>query len=257
MTGHDLSWILLHDVEGPVNLGGVCRAMANTGFRRLRFSGELTASHPEAAKFAVHAGDLLSDAKKCVNLESLIDGVDILFGFTPRSPWVDGRDLDLDGFHDAYGRARAQGLSIGLLFGNEARGLTNGDLAFCHHRIALPTCSDYASMNLAQAVMVVLWELNRKHEAFVRDDAPKPRTATARQKQDLIANLRQFLDEHAFLNPQNPERVWREIVPIFKTRSWTERELTILHAIFSKARARYRSLRKKRGSDKGEAEDRS
>ena len=244
------AWVLLHNVTGPVNLGSICRAMANTGFSDLRFSGPLTITDPEATKYAVHAGGLLQKAHQCDGFGSLIDGLDVLFGFTPRSPWSDGRDLDLDDFHEAYRRTRAQGHSIGLLFGNEAHGLANRELAHCHYRIALPACSDYVSMNLAQAVMVVLWELNRKHRDPIQRDTPDPEIATANQKNDLLENVRRFLDEHAFLNPQNPERLWREIVPIFKTRTWTKRELTLLHAIFSKARTRYRSLEKKYKADK-------
>ena len=155
--------VLLHQVEGPINLGAVCRAMANTGFQNLAFTGPLEASEGQARKFALHARNILEAVPKKNDLLELTQGIDLVFGFTPRNPSEDGRGLDLDGFHQQVTKARQQGKSIGLLFGNEARGLENADLVQCHYRVALPTNETYVSMNLSQAVMVVLWELSRHH----------------------------------------------------------------------------------------------
>ncbi len=60
--------------------------------------------------------------------------------------------------------------------------------------------------------------------------------------------IRAFLDSLELLNPQNPEAIWREILPIFNTRTWTRREVSLLQIIFSKGRSRYLSLKKKKGA---------
>lgn len=238
--------ILLHLVEGPVNLGAVCRAMANTGFEHLRFSGELDKEIGEARKFALHARPILDQSQKYENLPTLVEGLDLVFGFTPRNPWEDGRGLSLDGFHQHYRQGLADGKSVGLLFGNEARGLQNEHLVHCHYRVALPTHSGYASMNLAQAVLVVLWEVARAQQGVLPElTQPDPDMVSSTDKQQLLANIRQFLETIEFLNPQNPEHLWSEVVPLINSRDWTKRELTLLHAIFGKGRSRYlASLRK-------------
>ncbi len=241
----DATWVLLHEVKGPINLGSVCRAMANTGFRNLRFTGPLTGDDSEAQKFAVHARDLLEKGEKHIDFKGLISGMDVLFGFSPRSPWVDGRDLSLDDFHNHYAKARARGERVGLLFGNEARGLENKNLAFCQFRVRLPAQMEYVSMNLAQAVMVVLWELHREHRAEPARDLEFPELASHEEKQALLNNIYGFLDVLEFLDPQNPEHLWMEILPIFNSRDWTKRELNLLLAIFGKSRSRHRALKKK------------
>ncbi len=241
----DATWILLHKVEGPINLGSVCRAMANTGFRHLRFTGALESDDFEARKFALHARDLLADGEKHQDFKSLVSGMDVLFGFSPRSPWTDGRDLAIDDFHDHYAKARARGEKVGLLFGNEARGLENMHLAHCQFRVRLPTRREYVSMNLAQAVMVVLWELHRGQGAGPKRDVLLPEWASPEEKQALLNNIHGFLDVLEFLDPQNPEHLWMEILPIFNSRDWTKRELTILQAIFGKSSSRHRALKKK------------
>ncbi len=153
--------ILLHQVEGPINLGSTCRAMANTGFQKLAYSGRLSGLESAALRFAIHAQGILKQAQKQPDIDGLLDGLDVVFGFSPRDPWTDGRQLDLDGFHREYAKTLAEGKRIGLLFGNEMTGLANADLARCSWRVSLPTAKTYVSMNLAQAVLVVLWELHR------------------------------------------------------------------------------------------------
>ena len=237
--------MLLHEVEGPVNLGSVCRAMANTGFHRLRFSGCLRKDDPDARKFAVHAAVLLDKARKCDALEELIAGLDMVFGFTPRHPWQDGRDLGLSAFCRYYYRALAQGKRIGLLFGNEARGLTNQHLAHCHFRVTIPAHETYVSMNLAQAVLVVLWELVRGGDRHELPGEVPPEMASAEEKEILLDKIRDYLDVLELLNPQNPEHLWMEIMPIFRARDWTKRELTLLQGIFGKGQSRYLAMKKK------------
>lgn len=236
------TWILLHDVEGPVNLGSVCRAMANTGFANLRFTGPLDQTDFEARKFAVHARPLLERAEKREAIQDLMEGLDVVFGFSPRDPLTDGSALSLDQFHQAF--AEARGRKIGLLFGNEASGLSNEHLALCRYRVALPAQAAYVSMNLAQAVLVVLWEVSRK-QTGPAPEPPSPDMAEPGEKMALLNNLRGFLDGLEFLNPQNPEHLWKEILPIFNRRDWTKREVNLLQAIFGKSRSRHLAVKKK------------
>ena len=240
------TWILLHQVEGPVNLGSACRAMANTGFGNLRFSGDLEKNDFEARRYALHARHILERAQKHTGFEALLAGLDVVFGFTPRSPWPDGKTLDLDAFHGHYAETLTRGKTVGLLFGNEARGLTNAQLAHCHFRVTLPAHADYISMNLAQAVLVVLWELHRKRpEKRSAAGEVKPEIASSDEKARLLDNVRSFLDALEFLDPQNPEHLWLEMIPLFKSRDWTKRELTLLHAVFAKSRSRHLAVKKK------------
>jgi tRNA/rRNA methyltransferase len=242
---HQSTHILLNEVEGPINLGSICRAMANTGFAQLRYTGPINKDDFQAGRFALHATDILESAHHAEDFGELIKEIDILFGFSPREPWPDGRNLDLDQFHTHYQEAQSEGRTIGLLFGNEAHGLANEHLARCTYRVALPAHEDYPSLNLSQAVMVVLWECRRKASKQTALATPNPERATAAEKEALVQNIRGFLDELEFLNPQNPDHLWMEILPIFKARDWTSREITLLHAIFGKSQSRHRALKRK------------
>lgn len=236
-------WVLLHHIEGPVNLGAIARAMANTGFHNIRWTGELQGNHHQSMKFAVHAKPLIADSKPVSNFQKLIEDMDIVYGFSPRTPWQDARNLNLDQFLEHFIVNLGQGMNQGLLFGNEATGLENQHLSVCNYRVVLPSHAGYQSMNLSQAVMVVLWELRR--QSLPPQPLPKPQPlASPAEKDILVQNLHKFANDMAFLNPQNPEKLWQELAPIFKCRSWSPREVQLLNSLFSKASARYMALKK-------------
>jgi tRNA/rRNA methyltransferase len=91
---------------------------------------------------------------------------------------------------------------IAILFGPEDRGLTNEDLRFCHSVMTIPT-ADFSSLNLAQAVMVVCYELFR-----CSLDAPKdfvPRLANRFELDAMYAQLKDVLLRICFINPANPD----------------------------------------------------
>ncbi|PLX71196.1 MAG: hypothetical protein C0602_02105 [Denitrovibrio sp.] len=54
--------VLLSRLEGPVNLGFIARAMANTNFSKLSYSGDVEKDHEEALKYAVHAQNILQNS---------------------------------------------------------------------------------------------------------------------------------------------------------------------------------------------------
>lgn len=237
-------WVLLHRIEGPVNLGFICRAMANTGFSRLRFTGPLDGSEADAQRFAVHARPMLQSAVRCESLAQLQRNLTRVYGFSPRAPWDDGRNLSMDGFLVQAQRDLAAGHRLGLLFGNEAHGLDNEALSICNYRVCLPAVSDYVSMNLAQAVMVTLWELMRHtSEADARGKAAT--LATVDEKARLADRCLEFAAAMDFTGSQNPQGIEREFRGLFHRRDWTEREIQLLMGLFAKGRTRYQALLKK------------
>jgi len=91
---------------------------------------------------------------------------------------------------------------VAILFGPEDRGLTNEDLRVCHSVATIPT-ADFSSLNLAQAVMVVCYELFR-----CSLETPKeftPRLANRFELDAMYAQLKDVLMRICFINPANPD----------------------------------------------------
>jgi tRNA/rRNA methyltransferase len=218
--------VLLNETEGALNLGFIARAMANTGFRQLSFTGNLSGRESSASMYALHAADILDNAVKKDTFTELTAEYDVIIGFSPRNPWDDGRALPFDRLCGTVRSEVEEGKTVGLLFGNEANGLGNDHLSVCRHRVALPCDEGYISMNLAQAVLVVLWELRGALAGISRTDS-LPGLASPQDKKIFLGKLRTLLEASGYLNEQNPEMRWREINLIFESRDWSERETAL------------------------------
>jgi tRNA/rRNA methyltransferase len=96
----------------------------------------------------------------------------------------------------------AQKNQVAILFGPEDRGLSNEHLRYCHTIATIPT-SRFASLNLAQAVMIMCYEI------FCASQSPSeealPRLANKFELEGMYEHLKQVLTKIGFINPQNPE----------------------------------------------------
>lgn len=181
--------IVLVGARNPLNIGAAARAMSNFGFQRLRLVRPYEASFREA-RSAVDAEAVLQSAEECAELSAAIADCSLVVGTTggaqraPREP--------LHRLEDAASAIRAQiraGSSVAILFGSEKVGLSNQDLSHCQMLLRIPTLSDHPSMNLGQAVAVVLYELVRRTEAngaTVDDAKETPATAADRERMTAL-----------------------------------------------------------------------
>ena len=95
---------------------------------------------------------------------------------------------------------------VALLFGPEHRGLTNEDLKYCHTKVTIPT-ADFASLNLAQAVAILCYELY--WGVMFGDKIPKfsPKLATTYELEGMYAHVEELLNRIGFLRT-NDSSYW-------------------------------------------------
>lgn len=144
----------------PENVGAAARAVKTMGVTDLVLvkPGRLAVpEHEMARKMAVKSWDVLEGARRATTLaEALVDR-DVAFATTARR-----------GVSGVMPPRRAAGLALELsdqgkkvafVFGNEKTGLSQEDMELCDHRIRIPMAADQPSINLAQAVQLVAYEL--------------------------------------------------------------------------------------------------
>jgi tRNA/rRNA methyltransferase len=103
---------------------------------------------------------------------------------------------------------------IALLFGPENWGLTNAELRLCHALVNIPTAG-FASLNLAQAVMILCYEV---FLASLEDaETFAPRLATRQELEGMYGQLKETLVHINFINPENPD-YWMEHIRRFFSR---------------------------------------
>lgn len=134
--------------------------MANFGASQLRLVAPYDLAFREA-RSAVGASQLLAKAQVCESVADAVADCTFVVGTTAatnRSVTLPLVPLDEAAPH--ISRAAGTG-KVALLFGSEKRGLANQDMSYCHWLMRIPTNQHFPSMNLAQSVVVVLYELAR------------------------------------------------------------------------------------------------
>lgn len=208
----------------PGNVASACRAMKNMGLRRLCLVGvEPGFVAGEARKLAYGAWDVLDAARFAAGLPDAVARAAFVAGTSGQATGdaVGPREL-------AREAARRPGPTA-LVFGPEASGLTSEELGMCHARVHIPADPEHPSLNLAQAVLILAYEM-RLASGAVRPWAP-PVAATAGEQEDMLGELRQGLLGIGYLNPENPEAVLGELRRLLARASPTPREVTLLRGL--------------------------
>lgn len=155
--------IILMESEHEGNVGAVCRSMANFGFNRLVLvNPKCDLESDDFFRRAKHSKDVIDKIKVVKRLPKY----DILIGTTAQISSgynVDRSVICLDVLQDKIIKlACVKDISkkrIGILFGREGDGLTNQELSKCDLITTINSCSEYPTLNLSQAVTIVLYEL--------------------------------------------------------------------------------------------------
>lgn len=224
--------IVLVNPSHPGNIGATARAMKNMGLSRLYLVAPEQFPHSDATVRAAGADDLLAKAVIVEDLGSAIADCQMVFASSARS-----RSLSwpLCTPKEAAERiAKTQGQSIAIVFGRESSGLSNEELALCHHHLHIPTKENFSSLNLAAAVQVVTYELYLAQSAetpWVEQSDSLP--ANAEQVAGFFAHLETVLINIDFLDPKQPKLLMQRLQRLFNRGGLEEKEIHILRGILS------------------------
>ena len=221
--------IVLVRPRGAANIGAAARAMKNCGVRDLvlvRPRARLAA----AARMAVHAGDVLAAARVVDDLGAAVGDCRLVVGTTCRAGGYRGAAEDLDALVPVLRQAAAAG-PVAVVFGPEDHGLSNDDLRHCPRLCTLDTDPAYASLNLAQAVLLVCWTLRRAVRAGAAPAGAPAEPAAFAELAGLEAHWRAVLDAIGFLNDQNPEHILHTLRALLGRAVPTAREVRVLRGI--------------------------
>jgi TrmH family RNA methyltransferase len=213
------------------NVAAACRALKNMGLSRLRIVGPIDGlDQPEARALAYGAWDILDGALPAADLGDAVAGCTLVAGTSGRP---DPAACTPRFFASEAGRLSAGG-RVALVFGPEASGLSEDELALCHMRVHIPTDAAQPSLNLAQAVLVLAYEIRLSAETITAP-APAPR-ATAGELERTMSELRGALLGIGYLNPANPDVILAELRALLARAAPTPREVTLLRGLARQVR---------------------
>ncbi|MFA5551733.1 MAG: RNA methyltransferase [Trueperaceae bacterium] len=158
--------IVLVSTKESANVGAAARAMLNFGLRDLWLVAPRCRLDHRAYALASHAAEVLDNATVVQSLDEAIADRTTVLGTSAR-----GRAADNFLVLSPRSAARELDAHAAVLFGPEDHGLSNEHLTRCQGQIVIPTL-DFSSLNLAQAVLVVAYELGSA-QADMADEPAK------------------------------------------------------------------------------------
>lgn len=198
----------------PENVGMAARACANMGADELYLVAPEWWDIEKARPLATSKGQALLEAVQVVpSLADAIVDSSLVLGTTARTGGWRREWLKPEPAAQEVCTVLAEGAGVVLVFGPEDCGLDNADIEQCHRLITIPTVPGVSSLNVAQAMLVVLYECHKARTAYQHspsvpphdDDSPHGRRMNSEERERLTETLKQTLLQLDHLHGDNPD----------------------------------------------------
>lgn len=221
--------IILARPQMGENIGAAARVMRNFGLADMRIVSPRDGwPNEKADAMAAGAADVLEAARVTDDFARAVGDLTLVFATTARAremvkPVMTPRE--------AMARAKAEtarGGRPGVLFGAEATGLLNEELAAADILLTIPVDPDFSSLNLAQAVAVTAYEW-RSGDPAPDDFSAAPLPATKQELMALMDHLETELDRAGFFFPAHKAETMKRNLRAGLTRgNWTHQDVQTL-----------------------------
>jgi tRNA/rRNA methyltransferase/tRNA (cytidine32/uridine32-2'-O)-methyltransferase len=224
--------VVLVEPQDPINIGATIRAMKNMGADKLRLVRPVAYDPFRLIGVAHDTHEIIESIEHFDSLAEAIGDCVRIAGFTARRRAARREIVNAaDAADDLLGFAE-QG-NVAIVFGREDKGLANDDLDLAQRVVTIPT-TDHASLNLAQAVLIALYELHTRANDATRKLAPPSKLTdppTSERLEMLFADAYRALEAIAFFKTRNEEHVMRSLRSIIYRAQPDGRETDFLRAM--------------------------
>lgn len=240
--------VVLYEPQNPINIAATVRAMKNFGIQDLRLVRSVPYDPYRLEGIAHDTHDIIDGIVNTENLDDAIADCAFVLAFTARhrsAKWAltDARGAAARALHEATDG------NVALLFGREDFGLPNEALDRAHVAVTIPTTS-HASLNLAQAVIVALYELHVTAGDATRV-LPPPRKDAPGASKDMLerffSEAERTLERIQFFKTRYREHIMRTLRSLTLRAQPDAREITLMRAmVLEVIRAMDRELKQQR-----------
>jgi TrmH family RNA methyltransferase len=224
--------VVLYEPQDPVNIAATVRAMKNMGVARLRLVRPVAYEAVRLEGIAHGTMDLIERIEHFDSFDAAVADCICVMGFTARRRAAKLRVIEPKAAAAELLAAAPEG-PVALVLGREDSGLPNEILDRVHATVTIPT-TDHASLNLAQAALIGLYELHlaaadaTRTLAPPRKDAPSP---TNEQLEQFFADAERSLAAIEFFKTRFPEHIMRTLRSLTFRAAPNARELSLIRAM--------------------------
>jgi tRNA (cytidine32/uridine32-2'-O)-methyltransferase len=225
--------VVLVGTTHPGNIGATARAMKNMGIVNLalvapkEFPSDVATYRSKAAK------DVLENAEVFDTLKMAVSNCELVIGTSARERKVPWPILNPKDASQEVSRGVLNN-KVAIVFGREDRGLTNDELGLCNLHVHIPTDPAYSSLNLSQAVQIMVYEMrssileNQENEEYWDVEF-----ADNDQTERLINHMDELMQEVDFYEIDNPRKLLLRVRRFFKRSRIDVMEVNIFRGLFA------------------------
>ncbi len=224
--------VVLNEPQDPVNIAATVRAMKNMGVSELRLVRPVAYDPQRLEGIAHNTRDLIDAIRTFDSFDDAVADCVYLAGFTARRRAAKWRVTGPKEAAAEVLEAAGDGVAA-LVFGREDSGLPNEILDRVHATVVIPT-TGHASMNLAQAVLIGLYELHVASGDATRTLAPPRKAApapTEAQLEQYFGDLERSLGAIEFFKTRQREHIMRTVRSLTVRAAPDARELSLMRAM--------------------------
>lgn len=231
--------VVLWQTQDRVNIAGTIRAMKNFGLSRLRLVSPAEWDPWRIEGIAHDTQEVVEATRIYDSLPEALADCSLVVGMTARArrakhALARPREIAAELLQRAALARAGEAGPVTILFGREDHGLSNEALDLCHRTVIIPTNPEHSSLNLAQAVLVMAYELWMAAEGSVqpfRDPRHVAPPATVEQLELLFGDAERALWSVDFFKSRQTETVMRTIRQLAHRAELDAREAAFLRAV--------------------------
>ena len=217
--------IILLEPQLEENIGAVARAMLNFNFHNIRIIKKKWKPSKISFRTSAKADEILKKAKVFNNLDEAISDLQYVYATSNRK-----RDLNIEVVNLKQGAKNInnyKNFKVGILFGPERNGLSNEHISLCDKIIEIPLNKNFKSLNLAQSVLLVVYELFNL--GFNKHNFVKKKKIKKKELFIFFHVLQNYLEKGNFFKVKEKKKnMVRNIKTIFNKAELNEKEVKIL-----------------------------
>ena len=228
--------IVLVGTTHPGNIGAAARAIKTMGLINLDLVCPKEFPSNEATYRSKAAKDILEKASVYETLLESVSDCEVVIGTSARNRKVPWPVLNPKNASIEINKAVKNSSKVAIVFGREDRGLTNEELGLCNLHVHIPTAEEYSSLNLAQAVQIITYEIRMSFmgkENLENNKEWDVGLATSEQTERLIEHMDELMKEVEFYDTENPRKLLMRVRRLFKRSRIDVMEANIFRGLFS------------------------
>lgn len=231
---HQPAFVLVRPQMGE-NIGAAARAMLNFGLDRMRLVAPRDGwPNPQAVAMASGAGRLLDGAVLADDLAGAVADCHFVIATTARMRGLTKPVFSPERAMAEAARRVVAGERVAVLFGPERAGLENADVACANAIVTVPVNPDFASLNLAQCVLLMSYEWRRATTEVVAERTDMARTdwAPHEEIERLADHYESQMQEAGFFFPETKAESMRtNLRNMWSRMPLTRADVRMLHGV--------------------------